>query len=99
VTPARISSLSSGEFVGMVADNPDQPIKLKAFCCKVLNDHDALKKEEEGYKPLPVVRNVTQQMILDNFLQIKKDIDDLIQSELERMMDTPELEHLIIKKG
>jgi type IV secretory pathway TraG/TraD family ATPase VirD4 len=99
VPVSRIASLSSGEFVGMVADNPDQPIELKAFCCKVLNDHDVLKKEEDGYKALPEVRKVTQQMILDNFLQIKQDINELIESELERMMDTPELEHLIIKKG
>lgn len=99
VTPARISSLSSGEFVGIVADNPGQEITLKAFCSKIINDHDALKKEDERYLPLPEVRKVTTEMVLDNYLQIKKDIAELIDTELERMMDTPELEHLLIKKG
>jgi hypothetical protein len=40
----KISSLSSGEFVGMVADNPDQKIELKAFCAEVINDHEILSK-------------------------------------------------------
>ncbi|MCF2503772.1 TraG/TraD/VirD4 family protein [Dyadobacter sp. CY107] len=31
IPPSKISSLSSGEFVGMVADNPGQKIDLKAF--------------------------------------------------------------------
>lgn len=99
VTPARISSLSSGEFVGVVADNPGQEITLKAFCSKIVNDHDALKKEEEAYKPLPQVRKVTSEMVIENYLQVKRDIAELIDMELERMMDTPELEHLLIKKG
>jgi hypothetical protein len=31
MVPSTISSLSSGEFVGMVADNPDEIITLKTF--------------------------------------------------------------------
>ena len=31
ILPIKITSLSSGEFVGIVADNPDQKIALKAF--------------------------------------------------------------------
>jgi type IV secretory pathway TraG/TraD family ATPase VirD4 len=37
IPPSKISSLSSGEFVGIVADNPDQKIELKAFQCEILN--------------------------------------------------------------
>ena len=59
IPPSRIASLSSGEFVGMVADNPDQPIDLKMFCCRVLNDHKALAEETARYEDLPVIRNVT----------------------------------------
>ena len=44
IPASKISGLSSGEFVGMVADDPDQKIKLKTFNCEILNDHDALKK-------------------------------------------------------
>ena len=49
IPASTIASLSSGEFVGMVADNPDQVITLKAFHCKIINDHDALKKEADSY--------------------------------------------------
>jgi len=46
----KISSLSSGEFVGIVADNPDQKIELKAFCAEVINNHTALKRNSQGIK-------------------------------------------------
>jgi len=45
--------LSSGEFVGMVADNPDEKIELKSFCAEIINDHDALNSEYASYKELP----------------------------------------------
>jgi hypothetical protein len=94
----KISSLSSGEFVGMVADNPDQKIELKAFCSEILNDHDALAKEQASYKELPVLSIVKPGDILNNFLQIKKDVAAIVQTEIERMLDTPALTDLIIKK-
>ena len=31
IPPSKISALSAGEFVGMVADNPDRKIELKSF--------------------------------------------------------------------
>ena len=98
IPQSKISSLSSGEFVGMVADNPDQKIELKTFCAEILNDHDSLANEQALYKSLPQLSNVTQQEILDNYLQIKKDVQSVIQNEMERILDTPELGDLIIKK-
>ena len=98
IPQSKISSLSSGEFVGMVADNPDQKIELKTFCAEILNDHDAIVQEQRAYKDLPVVSNVSQKEILDNYLQIKKDVQTILQTEMERMLDTPELTDLIIRK-
>jgi hypothetical protein len=98
IPQSKISSLSSGEFVGMVADNPDQKIELKTFCAEILNDHDSLADEQARYKSLPQLSNVTQQEILDNYLHIKKDVQNIIQNEMERIMDTPELGDLVIKK-
>lgn len=46
IPPSKISALSSEEFVGMVADDPDCKIALKTFHCEILNDHEALKKEQ-----------------------------------------------------
>ena len=95
---SKIASLSSGEFVGLVADNPDQKIDLKAFCAEVVNDHKRLAEESSEYAELPQLSEVKQNDILQTYLQIKKDITSIIETELARMMDTPELNNLIIKK-
>jgi TusA-related sulfurtransferase len=94
----KIASLSSGEFVGMVADNPDQKIELKAFCAEIINDHKVLEKEQAGYAGIPQYFKVESKDILENFLKVKSDVAMIVQTELERMIDTPELTDLIIKK-
>jgi len=98
IPPSKISSLSSGEFVGMVADNPDCKIDLKSFHCEIINDHQALKKEEEAYEEIPVIRVVDNAMVQRNFLQIKQDVQNIIHSEMERLLNDPAQQHLVIKK-
>lgn len=98
IPPSKISSLSSGEFVGMVADDPTCRIDLKAFHCEILNDHTALKKEE-SFKEIEPVRKLNQAMVQRNYLQIKQDIRDIIDSEMERLLNDPALEHLVINKN
>ena len=99
IPPSKISALSSGEFVGMVADDPDNKIDLKAFHCEIINDHEALKKEEENYKEIEVIRKLDSSMVQRNYFQIKQDVQDIIQSELERMLNNPGLAHLVVKKA
>jgi len=94
----KISSLSSGEFVGMVADNPDQKIELKAFCAEIINNHEALNREQAGYKELPVFSKIESIDVLKSYLQVKKDVAMIVQTEIERMLDTPELTDLLIRK-
>ncbi|MBB1642714.1 conjugal transfer protein MobC [Sphingobacterium sp. UME9] len=96
IPASTISSLSSGEFVGSVADNPEQKIQLKNFHCEIINDHAAIKTEMDGYVPIPKPRTVTPTEIEQNYLQIKEDIVMLIESEMERIYETPELAHLLI---
>lgn len=79
---STISALSSGEFVGMVADDPDCKISLKVFHNEIQNDHEALKKEEQSFRPFPVVRNVTAEIIEENYLRVKENIKSLIEDEL-----------------
>jgi hypothetical protein len=62
-----------------------------------MNDHEALKKEHAGFKSLPVVANIDNTVVNENYLKIKKDIAGLIETELERMLNTPELECLLVK--
>jgi type IV secretory pathway TraG/TraD family ATPase VirD4 len=49
IPASKIASLSSGEFVGMVADDPNQKIKLKSFHCEIINDKNALQAEEKHF--------------------------------------------------
>ena len=98
VPPSTISGLSSGEFVGMVADTPQQKIEHKAFHCNIKADFDAIDKEEKEYKPIPIIRKIDSDMIQRNYIQIKNDVENIISAELERMLGDPKLKHLVIKK-
>lgn len=97
VPASTISALSSGEFVGMIADTPDQKIALKAFHAEIINDHQALKREEESYQPIPKVRDITKDEVEENYRSIKREVEEIIRVEMERVFDTPELGHLIIR--
>lgn len=98
VPPSKISSLSSGEFVGMVADDPDNKIDLKTFHCSILNDHESLKREQNSYKSVPVVREVTPLIIQMNYEQIKQEMEDLVNAEMERIMTDPAQAGQVLKK-
>jgi hypothetical protein len=98
IPPSKISSLSSGEFVGMVADDPHCKIDLKIFHNAINNDHEALKKEQQGYKSIPVVRQVTNAMVQKNYAQIKQEIEDLVNAEMERIMNDPGMAGTVLKK-
>src|SRR5690606_34636014 len=98
IPPSKISALSSGEFVGMVTDNPDTVIDLKAFHCHIVNDHDALKKEQDNYRDIEVIRKLDNSMVQQNYLQIKQDVQDIIQSEIDRLLADPAKAYLVIKK-
>lgn len=99
IPPSKISALSSGEFVGLVADDPENKIELKTFHCEILNDHAALKKEEESYKEIAAIRKIDNSMVQRNFIQVKQDIQDIIHAEISRLINDPSLAHLVVKKG
>ncbi|HZW71662.1 MAG TPA: conjugal transfer protein MobC [Hanamia sp.] len=82
VPASKIATLSSGEFVGLVADDPDNKVDLKVFHNEIINDHKSIKDEEAAYKELPVVRQIDSDMIMANYLNIKNDIDFIIKKEL-----------------
>jgi len=95
VPQSKISGLSSGEFVGMVADDPTNKIKLKTFHCEILNNHEELKRETELFKTLPIITTVDAQMVNGNFKRIKMEITELIENEIERILNTPGLDHKV----
>lgn len=99
VPPSRISLLSSGEFAGVVADNPDCKIDLKAFHCQIINDHEALNKEIAGYGEIPEAGPVDAALVHRNYLKIKADVQDLVEEVIERLLSDPALSCLVIKKS
>lgn len=82
----------------MVADNPDCKIALKTFHSEILNNHEAIRKEEEGYKEIPAVRRLDNAMVQQNFSQIRRDVQEIIHTEMQRLLNDPALAHLIVAK-
>lgn len=94
IPASKIASLSSGEFVGIVADNPEEKIQLKIFHSEIQNDHAAIKAEESRYKPIPDIARVTEEDVRENYKKIKREIEDLIESELGLLNDRETLKKI-----
>ncbi|MFC0321188.1 MULTISPECIES: conjugal transfer protein MobC [Olivibacter] len=85
IPASKIATLSSGVFVGVVADNPDCKIPQKIFHAEIQNDHEVIKAEEASYRDIPLVEKVTAADIQETYLSIKDDIQQLITKELAKM--------------
>ena len=94
ILASKIDVLSSGEFVGLVADNPDEKIKLKMFHAEIINDAKKLNLEVSQYKEIPEVSNVSQQQVLDNYYQVKMEVKRLIGEEVELLKNKMETKNL-----
>lgn len=83
IPASKIAGLSSGEFVGMVADDPSNKIELKTFHCQIQNDHEAISLEERSYLDIPPVRKLSSGEILMNYQRIKEDIKVMVEQFAE----------------
>lgn len=93
IPQSTIASLSAGEVVGVVADNPDQRIPQKMIHAQVQHDLKALEKEEGKYKPLPE-KQVTEKVIRETFLRVKREAKAIVEDEVDRIVNTPGAELL-----
>jgi len=75
----------------MVADNPDQKISLKMFHSAIQNNHEAIAKEEAAYKAIPIIDHVSEEMVMETYIQIKADIAELLRSQLEELKQQDEV--------
>ncbi|MCG7855890.1 TraG/TraD/VirD4 family protein [Flavihumibacter sediminis] len=87
IPASKIAALSAGEFVGLVADNPDEKIKLKMFHSEIVNDHEKLNEEVRQYREIPPVSSVSPQQVKDNFYQVKMDVKRLISEEVQKLKE------------
>ena len=93
IPASKIASLSSGEFVGMVADDPHEKIKLKMFHAEIINDVEKLSNETKNFKEIPAISDVTHEQVMENYHQVKLDIKRIIKEEVGRLLAEKELEN------
>jgi hypothetical protein len=75
VTPATISGLSSGEFVGTLSDEPGSHLELKAFHGRLLREDGA---GSDGAFQLPMVREVTEKVIRAAFDRVRAEVEIIV---------------------
>ena len=103
IPASKISTLSQGMFVGAVADNFGETIDQKIFHAQIVVDNEAVQKETATYQPIPEIssfldengNDIMEQQIQANYRQIKQDIVELVENELIRIENDPELRHLL----
>jgi YWFCY protein/Type IV secretory system Conjugative DNA transfer len=98
IPPSTMATLSSGEFVGIVADNPQEKIHLKTFHCQLSPDHSFLKKDQPTNGNIPVINRIDQAFVMNNYSRIKSEVQQLVEMEMERILNDPLLAHAIVKK-
>ena len=87
IPASKIATLSSDEFVALVADNPDEKIKLKMFHAVIINDVKKLQAEAGRFKEILIVSKMPQQQVLDNYYQVKMDVKKLVEVEVGRLRE------------
>ncbi|MBL0883578.1 MAG: type IV secretion system DNA-binding domain-containing protein, partial [Chitinophagaceae bacterium] len=86
IPASKIASLSSGEFVGMTADNPEERIKLKMFNAEILQNNATKHHDTKYLLEKQCIKKVDNQNVMDNYNQVRLDIHSLIQQEIENLI-------------
>ncbi len=106
IPASKISTLTQGVFVGAVSDNFDERIEQKIFHSEIVVDNDLVTAETKSYQKIPDIlsfvdtqgRDNMKQEIEANYKQIKLDIIVIIETELDRIKNDPDLQHLVQNK-
>ncbi|MFS2550499.1 conjugal transfer protein MobC [Bacteroides uniformis] len=99
IPASKIANLSQGTFVGAVADNFGEKIEQKIFHAEIVVDHAAVSTEEKAYRKIPFINefkdkdgnDIMMQQIQRNYDQIKSDAQAIINEEMDRIKNDPEL--------
>ena len=99
IPASKIANLSQGTFVGAVADNFDERIEQKIFHAEIIVDHTKISAEEKAYQKIPLINDfkdrngndIMMQQIQRNYDQIKADAQAIINEEMRRIKNDPEL--------
>ena len=99
IPASKIANLSQGTFVGAVVDNFDEKIEQKIFHAEIVVDHVKISAEEKAYRKIPIINDfkdrngddIMMQQIQRNYDQIKADAQAIINEEMQRIKNDPEL--------
>ncbi|MNE51190.1 hypothetical protein D3C80_1458080 [compost metagenome] len=105
IPASKISTLTQGIFVGAVSDNFYERIEQKIFHAEIVVDNEKVATETKAYQKIPEIlsfinearEDMMKQEIEANYRQIKLDIIQVIENELERIKNDPDLQHLVQK--
>ncbi|SFS52381.1 conjugal transfer protein MobC [Sphingobacterium wenxiniae] len=103
IPASKISTLTQGMFVGSVSDNFDERIEQKIFHAEIVVDNEKVSAETKAYKKIPQILSFTdengndnmKQVIEANYRQVKADVVQIVESEMQRIKNDPDLQHLI----
>lgn len=103
IPASKISNLSQGMFVGSVCDSFQEKMEQKIFHCEIVVDYARVAAETKAYKPIPVITDFTgrdgkdhmREEIERNYYRIKEEVGGIIQKELRRIGNDPDLKHLL----
>ncbi|KUG10578.1 MULTISPECIES: conjugal transfer protein MobC [Weeksellaceae] len=103
IPASKISTLTQGMFVGAISDNFDERIDQKIFHAEIVVDNDKVAAETKAYQKIPQILSFVdeqgedkmKQQIDSNYRQIKSDVLHIVESEMERIKNDPNLQHLV----
>ena len=103
IPASKISNLTQGMFVGAVSDNFDERIEQKIFHAEIVVDVAKVSAESKAYQPIPIIAEFLNEggsdslseTIEANYKCVKQEILSLVESEIERIKNDPNLKHLI----
>ena len=106
IPASKISNLTQGMFVGAVSDNFDERIDQKIFHAEIVVDSAKVSAETKTYEPIPTIADFTnedgsdnlKETIEVNYRKVKQEILSLVETEIQRIKNTPVLSHLFPDK-
>jgi hypothetical protein len=103
IPASNIANFTQGMFVGAVVDNFDERIEQKIFHFEIVVDNEKVKQETARYVKLPQIIDFTdehgndrmQEEIQANYDRIRQEVRQIVDDEITRIKNDPELQHLI----
>ena len=103
IPASKISNLTQGMFVGAVSDNFDERIDQKIFHAEIVVDSAKVSTEMKAYQSIPVIADFTNEDGSDNLKEtieanykcVKQDVLSLVDTEIERIKNNPQLSILL----